>query len=390
MSDQDPDPITTEENDPSHDEIADVSQEEQIQEDNDISQEEDAPENVPPPGRNKRFRIIAIIVAVALVVGGVVGVLLYQRHLETVRVAAIAECNSVAVSHRTARFSLQNDIKQAQTTLADVKDQVQNQATYDALNKAVQTAQTVVTQQAGTCGDDMTTADARAVTSTTNDSLASFTENSDAVRTSVKAANDSHEAWLFDQAKTAADIAKTALDADVASVDTSAAESTYSSSDGQVSDDSTRQALRAAIDELNNAVTDANAIDTTKATTTDEYTALATTLTDATTRIDTAKAAVDTAVQSVNDSVSAKKAADAATASRTSSNSSSSSSNKSTGSGSNSSTTTTGGSGGTCDADCQHAEYMLERFSCPGWTGTGTRMFFLDEGVDLSNCTKIG
>ncbi|WP_162616387.1 hypothetical protein [Xylanimonas allomyrinae] len=242
----------------------------------------------------KRNAIIAAIVVAVLALGAV-GTIAYnkihtQHKIDAVAASVVDVANQTRATQKTIRADLDTAKKTEATVEHSIADTVKAADLAFEIEKSTKALDIVIVP----VEDGSTLEEAQAILADAKKTLADINSRDTKLKAANEAALASHQQLLLDNATTASDAAKTALDSVIAS-----ATQTLAGTDGQVADNATRQGLQAAIDTANalsGAAVDGTSVDA---------------LTKAAADFAATQQALEGAVATVNDSVEAKKTADA-------------------------------------------------------------------------------
>lgn len=212
---------------------------------------------------------IAVIVVIALIVGGVI---FFRSNSGKI---AYAACTKAQSSYNDAIKDLNTEATQAKQNTPSA-DAVDNQSTLDNLNKAISGAQSISTN--ASCSADMKTQELKTNTSSFKDATKDAKDAKKSIEQALDAATSSKDAK-----NTSA--LKSDLNANI-----STAQTVLNDSAGRVADESTRTALQDAISNANNVAGQSSPSQS---------------------DVSNAKSRLQKAVSDVNASISAKQQADA-------------------------------------------------------------------------------
>ena len=182
-----------------------------------------------------KWKIIAIVAAIAAVAIAVAGVIVVRNRINSKEQrAAVAVCEKVKSKYSKANEKLQNAIEQATSLQGTAANQVADAATIDQLTQAVTKAQNLKT--VGGCSVLLSETTLRAHARSMSKQISNIKEQTKAVTAAATAVYASKRALEVN--KTTAALQKAIADA----------KTLLDGSAGQVADESTRDALAKAID----------------------------------------------------------------------------------------------------------------------------------------------
>ena len=187
-----------------------------------------------------KFAIIGTAV-VLLVGGGVVGGWAYTQ--ERAADQAVADTQATLEQIAGVKAALARQVAEAKATAGLVEGKVADPSTYDALLVAISDAEVLTALEAAAASDAMPRADAEAALEAARAVLALVDDGGEPLMVAVQAAQESHDAYLLDQATAAAEQARVDL---VAVIETG--EQVLADTEGRVDDNAVRQTLRDALD----------------------------------------------------------------------------------------------------------------------------------------------
>ena len=249
--------------------------------------------------RRRRRAVIVIAATAAVVAGAGFGVNAYLN--ERAADAAVAEATELAAQVESVKAALVEQITAAEKMLTDTNGQVANPATRDALAEQITAAKAATDLTVTVPDDSMDRATAEALRDQVAAVLADVRDEASPLKADQASVSASHSVWMLDQAKTQAQEAADALAATLAAVNTEQAEQVLAGSENKVADNTVRQTLRDAIDNLNTTVGHAQGLGAVEESTVAGYEAAAKARTDAKTAIETAQGQVSEAQAKVTE-----------------------------------------------------------------------------------------
>lgn len=201
--------------------------------------------------RNRRMPIIviAIVCAIAFVLGGLGGGLWWSHHNHDVQLAA---CRDAVGRIREAEKNASDQMARARRLTQITDEQVDDAGTIDAFNDALNDIPATISSGSYSCPADGSAADLKAMAQRASDDLSVQNKRLDALEKASDAVESSRDSKSFDTNKTAL---RDKIDA---------AQSLLDSSDGNVDDDANRQTLSSSIDSANALLGAAKAEDSEK------------------------------------------------------------------------------------------------------------------------------